>query len=69
MRPKFLTDQPDARLHFFVRVQDDLSGRPTSQAHGQSLPQFSPLGLVACSRLHALFELVELGEASHAGQA
>ena len=68
MRPEFLKDQPDACLHFFVRVQDDFSSRPTSQAHRQPLAQFSPLGFVACSRLHPLFELVQLSQASHAGQ-
>ena len=67
--PKFFKDQPDARLHFFVRVQDDFSSRSTSQAHGQSLLQFSSFGFVSCSSLHPLFELVQFSLAHHARQA
>jgi len=28
--PEFLKDQPDARLHFFIRIQDHFSTQPAS---------------------------------------
>jgi hypothetical protein len=69
MSRNFSGDQTDARLYFLIWIEDHFSSRSSSQSHGQSLPQFSSLGFVSCTCLPALFELVQLSEASHAGQA
>lgn len=67
--PKFLKDQSDARLYFFIGTEDHFSAKLANSPHRQPLAQFSPFGLMSCSSMHALLEMMEFRLAHHPCQS
>ena len=56
---KLVQHQSNARLDFFVGVEDDVTGRQSQQTNRQCQPQFATRGFVPGTGLQPAFDLVQ----------